>query len=151
MPAPMPLEVPVTIATLPFSLFMLFLRFIVCLPMFRNQPLPHSFDCSRRFRWRFSPHITWLDNDKVDSERLQLSAIHISKRFERRLASTRRTANELAISKLMSLSKVVLRIHGLCCSWARSARGAAVRVRPVAGLITSRVPAPWTSFPCDQQ
>src|SRR5262245_3108337 len=34
-----------------------------------------------------------------------------------------------------------------CSSWARSARGAAVRGRPVAGLITSRVPAPLTSVP----
>src|SRR5262249_41312932 len=34
-----------------------------------------------------------------------------------------------------------------CSSWARSARGAAVRVRPVAGLITSRAPAPGTSLP----
>src|SRR5262249_58966141 len=34
-----------------------------------------------------------------------------------------------------------------CSSWARSARGAAVRVRPVAGLITSRVLAPSTSLP----
>ncbi len=34
-----------------------------------------------------------------------------------------------------------------CFSWVRSGRGAAVRVRPVAGLITSRVLAPSTSLP----